>query len=325
MEVIIDHMRFPRAYTLIELSKFLGCDFVGQKDFPILGINEIHRVQNGELVFVDHPKYYDKALNSDASVILIDQNREVPEGKTLLISDDPYRDFNRLTDYFKPFRASSKLISESASIGKGTIIQPNVFIGCNVEIGKNCIIHPNVSIHNNVYIGDRVIIQSGTVIGSDAFYYKKRSDVYDRLFSGGTVVVEDQVEIGANCTIDRGVSDSTIIGKGSKLDNLVQIGHDTIIGKNCLIASQVGIAGCCIIENEVTIWGQVGITSGVTIGKKAILSAKSGIGKSLAGSKTYAGAPAQDILTVRRKMVALDKLPSILKKQRINTHYECTH
>ena len=305
-------MKFPRPYALIELSQFLNCDFIGRDDFPVLGMNEIHRVQNGELVFVDHSKYYDKALNSNASVILINKETPAPEGKALLISDDPFRDFNRLTDHFNPFQSSFKSISESALIGEGTIIQPNIFIGNNVKIGKNCIIHPNVSIYDNVCIGDQVTIQSGTVIGSNAFYYKKRTEAYDRLLSGGTVVIEDEVEIGANCTIDRGVSDITKIGKGSKLDNLIQIGHDTIIGKKCLIASQVGIAGCCIIEDEVIIWGQVGITSGVTIGEKAILAGQSGIRKSLEGNKTYAGAPAQDILTVQRKMIALDQLLSIL-------------
>ena len=145
----------------------------------------------------------------------------------------------------------------------------------NVFIGKNCTIHSNVSIYDDTIIGDNVTIHSGTVLGANAFYYKKRSERYDRLKSSGRVVIEDNVDIGASCTIDRGVTADTTIGVGSKLDNQIQIGHDTVIGKNCLIASHTGVAGCVIIEDDVTIWGQVGITSGITIGAKTVISAKS--------------------------------------------------
>ena len=309
-------MKFTRIYSLIEISQLLSCNFFGREDLPISGMNEIHRVEEGELVFVDHQKYYDKALNSKASVILIDKKVEVPEGKAILISDDPFRDFNRLMKCFKPVELQSKLISENVLIGNKTIVQPNVFIGDNVVIGENCTIHANVTIHKDVSIGNGVIIQSGTVIGSNAFYYKKRPEKYDRLLSVGTVMIEDEVEIGANCTIDRGVTDCTIIGKGSKLDNLVQIGHDSIIGKKCLIASQVGISGCCIIEDGVTVWGQVGIASDVVIGEKAILAAQSGVSKSLKGNKKYFGTPAQEIMKTLRKMVSLNQLPSNFKNKR---------
>ena len=246
-------------------------------------MNEIHVVEPGDIVFVDHPKYYEKALKSRATVVLINKKVDCPEGKALLISGDPFRDFNRLTNFFRPFLPADSHIDPSSEIGEGTVIQPNVFIGKNVKIGKGCIVQPNVVIHDFCILGDHVVVQSGTVIGSDAFYYKKRPEGYDRLQSGGRVVLRNNVELGALCTIDRGVSGDTVIGKGTKLDNQVQIGHDTIIGEDCLIASQTGIAGCVVIEDGVTLWGQVGVTSAIRIGKGAVVSAQSGVSKSLEG------------------------------------------
>ncbi len=287
-------MRFPKTYHLENIAEIIGCSFVGAPDFPVLGMNEIHVVQAGEIVFVDHPKYYDKALNSNATIILINKDVECPEGKALLISDDPFRDFNKLSTYFRPFQASSNAIAETAQIGEGTIIQPNVFVGNHVKIGKNCIIHANVVLNDHTIIGDNVVIHAGTVLGADAFYYKKRADFFDPLISCGSVVIEDDVTLGALCTIDRGVTGETRIKKGAKIDNQVHIGHDTVIGEMCLIAAQCGIAGCVVIENHVTLWGQVGTTSGITIGEKAVIMAKSGVSKSLAGNKIYFGAPAEE-------------------------------
>lgn len=307
-------MKFNRTHTLKEISQLIDSDKVGDDNFPILGMNEIHVVEAGDIVFVDHPKYYDKALASAATIVLINKKVDCPEGKALLISDDPFRDFNKLTQHFKPFESASKLISDSTQIGEGTIIQPNVFIGNNVIIGKNCLIHPNVTIYDNCILGNDVIIHSGTVLGADAFYYKNRPSGYDKLKSGGRVIIEDHVEIGASCTIDKGVTGDTTIKKGTKIDNQVQVAHDTVIGEKCLIASQVGIAGCVIIEDEVTIWGQVGITSGVTIGKKAIISAKAGVSKSLEGGKSYFGIPADDFRTKYKELAAIRKIPEILEK-----------
>ena len=307
-------MKFPKTYTLKQISEIIDADFVGADDFPVLGMNEIHVVEEGDIVFVDHPKYYDKALQSKATVVLINKEVECPEGKALLVSDDPFRDFNKLTRYFKPFESAASSISESASIGEGTVIQPNVFIGNHVRIGKNCVIHPNVTIYDGCVLGDHVIIHAGTVLGADAFYYKNRPEGFDKLLSGGNVVVEDHVDIGAGCTIDRGVTGSTTIGRGSKLDNQIQVGHDTVIGKKCLIASHVGIAGCCIIEDEVTLWGQVGITSGATIGKKAVILAQSGISKSLEGGKTYFGYPAEEAREKLKQIASIKRIPEILQK-----------
>lgn len=306
-------MKFPKPYTLKQIAELINCDFVGDAEFLVLGMNEIHVVEPGDIVFVDHPKYYDKALQSAATIILINKMVDCPKGKALLISNDPFDDFNKLTNYFKPFKASSSLISSTSKIGKNTIIQPNTFIGHNVIIGNNCIIHSNVSIYDDTHIGNNVTIHSGTVLGANAFYYKKRPEGYDRLKSSGRVLIEDGVDIGANCTIDRGVTGDTTIKEGSKLDNQIQIGHDTIIGKNCLIASQVGIAGCVVVQDEVTIWGQVGCRSDVTIGSKAIIHAQSGITKSLEGHKTYWGTPAQEARAEMKEMANVKKIPEIFQ------------
>lgn len=307
-------MKFPTPHSLEKIANIIGSDYVGDANFPVLGMNEIHVVQPGDIVFVDHPKYYDKALTSAATVILINKQVTCPEGKALLISDDPFRDFNKLTQHFKPFKSANSAISETAKIGEGTIIQPNVFIGNNVEIGENCLIYSNVCIYDNTRIGNNVTIHAGSVLGGDAFYYKNRPEKFDKLLSGGNVVLEDNVDIGALCTIDKGVTASTTIGEGTKIDNQVQVGHDTIIGKRCLIASQVGIAGCVVIEDFVTIWGQVGITSGVTIGEKAVISAQSGVSKSLEGHKSYFGTPADDFRKKYKEMAAIRLIPEILEK-----------
>ena len=280
-------MKFFKPHTLSEIASIIDCKFIGDANFSVLGMNEIHVVEPGDIVFVDHPKYYDKALQSAATIVLINKEVDCPEGKALLISDDPFRDFNKLTKHFKPFTAASSSISESATIGLNTIIQPNCFIGHNVKIGDNCIIHANVTIYDNTVIGNNVIIQSGTILGADAFYYKKRPEGFDQLLSGGRVIIEDNVGLGALCTIDKGVTGDTTIGEGTKIDNQVHVGHDTVIGKKCLIAAQTGIAGCVVIEDEVTLWGQVGTTSGITIGAKSVILGQTGVTKSVEVNKTY--------------------------------------
>lgn len=307
-------MKFSSPQTLEGIARIIGSEYVGAPDFQVLGMNEIHVVEPGDIVFVDHPKYYDKALNSKATVILINKKVDCPEGKALLVSQDPFSDFNTLTQHFRPFVKSNAAMSSSAVIGKGTVIQPNVFIGNNVVVGDNCLIHANVAIYDNSVIGNNVIIHSGTVIGGDAFYYQKREHGFDKLLSGGRVVLEDNVEIGALCTIDKGVTGDTTIKRGSKLDNQVQVGHDTVIGEKCLIASQTGIAGCVIIEDEVTLWGQVGVTSAATIGKKAVVLAQTGVAKSLPGGKTYFGSPAEEAREKLKQLANVKRIPDILEK-----------
>lgn len=311
-------MKFDKIYNLKDIASIIGCKYIGSDTFPVQGMNEIHVVEPGDIVFVDHPKYYDKALNSAATIILINKEVDCPNGKALLISDDPFRDFNTLTKHFRPFTASNSSISSSATIGKDTVIQPNCFIGHNVTIGENCIIHSNVTIYDNTIIGNNVIIHSGSILGADAFYYKKRTEGFDQLLSGGRVVIKDNVGIGALCTIDKGVTGDTTIGEGTKIDNQVHVGHDTIIGKKCLIAAQTGIAGCVVIEDEVTLWGQVGTTSGITIGTKAVVLGQTGVSKSIEGGKTYYGTPIDESREKMKQFANIKKIPEILNKLKEN-------
>jgi UDP-3-O-[3-hydroxymyristoyl] glucosamine N-acyltransferase len=302
-------MQLNPHVSLSQVAGFLQATYEGDPSFPVSGINEIHRVEPGDLTFVDHPKYYDKALLSKATTIIINKKVPCPEGKSLIFSDDPFRDFVALIKKYRPFIPATGMISETATIGKETIIQPGVFIGNDVIIGNHCLIHPNVSIYDRTIIGDHVIIHSGTVIGSDALYFKRRPDAYDKLESGGRVVIEDRVEIGAGCTIDRGVTSDTRIGSGTKFDNHIHIGHDTVVGKNCLFAAQVGVAGCVNIEDDVILWGQVGVQKDLTIGKGAIVLGKSGVSKSLSGGITYWGIVAKPAKEAWREMVVQKNLP----------------
>jgi UDP-3-O-[3-hydroxymyristoyl] glucosamine N-acyltransferase len=308
-------MKFSAPQTLKTIAEIIDCPFVGDANHEVLGMNEIHVVDPGDIVFVDHPKYYDKALNSAATTILINKEVDCPEGKGLLISDDPFRDFNKLSQHFSPAALSNVAISESATISASAKLFPGVFIGNNVSIGDNTIIHPNVTIYDNCVIGNNVVIHANTVLGADAFYYKTRSEGFDQLLSTGKVVIENNVHIGASCTIDRGVSGETRIGEGSRLDNHIQIGHDTKVGKKCLFASQVGIAGCVIIEDQVTLWGQVGVKSDVTLEEGVVVYAQGGVAKSLKKG-TYFGSPAEDVRTKFREIASLKKLPEFLEKNK---------
>lgn len=323
-------MKFPSPITLKDAAELLDCRYVGSEDHVITGCNEIHMVEPGDLTFVDVKKYFNKSLTSAATTILINEEVAPPEGKGLLISDDPFRDYNLLTDHFQPeipldelgarivganFRVGEHVVvGENVHVGDGSQIGHNVVIGSHVRIGKNCRIHANVTIYAHTVIGDDVTINSGTVIGSEAFYFKARPVGRDKLLSKGRVVIEDHVDIGANCTIDRGVSGDTVIGEWTKFDNLVQIGHDTVIGKRCLLAAQVGVAGVVTIENDVILWGQVGVNKDLTIGKGAVLLGKTGVMSDLEGGKTYLGMIAHDVRQRLREEHAMRQLPDVLKK-----------
>ncbi|MFT3920403.1 LpxD N-terminal domain-containing protein [Cloacibacterium sp.] len=299
-------MKFQSPQSLKTIAELINAKFVGDENFQVFGTNEIHRVKAGEIVFVNHPKYYDKALFSEATIILIDKEVDCPEGKALLISDDPFRDFNKINEYYQGIQ-TFETTGQNAVIGKNCKIHPSVVIGNDVKIGDNCMIFPNVVIGDRTEIGNNCVIQSGTVLGGDAFYYNKNAEGFRKMLSVGNVIIENNVEIGNLCTIDRGVTDSTIIGAGSILDNQIQIGHDTVIGKKVLIASQTGIAGCCIIEDEVTIWGQVGIASGVTIESGTVLLAQVGVNRSLSKG-TYFGPIAEEFRSYLKKEVKLKNL-----------------
>ena len=310
-------MKFDNPVPVTTIAQLIGAELIGNSNGNVTGINEIHKVENGDLVFVDHPKYYTTCINSAATFIIINKKVDCPEGKSLLIVDEPFEAYLKIVNFYRPFNPSMKMISDTSSVGEGTILMPGAYVGNHVNIGKNCIIHPNVVILDHCIIGDDVIIQAGTVIGSDAFYYNKKDnrDIhYKKMTSSGRVLIENGVEIGANCSIDRGVSHDTIIGEGTKLDNLIHIGHDTIIGKNCLFAGQVGIAGATTIEDNVILWGQVGVSKTLTIGKDAIVYAQSGVKDSIAGGKVYFGSPVEDAREKMKEFIWIKRIPQLWEK-----------
>jgi UDP-3-O-[3-hydroxymyristoyl] glucosamine N-acyltransferase len=300
------------AHKLSEIAAIINARFIGDPNHQVTGLNEVHRVEAGDLMFVDHPKYYDKALQSAATTVLINKDVECPPGKGLIVSDDPFRDFNKLVIHFELKGHSLELQSKDAKIGKNCVIYPNVYIGRDVKIGDNCVIKPGTFIGDHTEIGNNVIIHPNVVLGGEAFYYKRRENYFDKLLTCGRVIIKDDVEIGAGCTLDRGVTADTIIGKGTKLDNLCHIGHDTIVGEMCLFAAGVAIAGVTTVEDRVTLWGRVSVTSDVVLGKGCVVLATSAVSKSLEPGKTYFGAPAEEARGKWRELAAIRQLPDFM-------------
>jgi len=295
-------MKLNAPLAVTEIAAFIGAELVGDDQLIATGINEIHKVEPGDISFVDFEKYYKASLQSAATIIIINQKIDCPPGKALLVLPDPFSAYVKLVKRFRPFEPATKPISDSAVIGEDTIIQPNVFIGNHVRIGNNCIIHPNVTIYDNTIIGNNVIIHAGTVIGADAFYFKKRADrevMYDKLESCGRVIIEDDVEIGAGCAIDKGVSGDTIIGRGTKFDNMIHIGHGTVVGRNCLFAGQVGVGGKAKIED---------------IHKGVIVLAQSGVGGDLEAGKIYFGSPVEEARVKKKELAWIKRIPEMWEK-----------
>ena len=301
-------MKFDKPQTLSAIAALLECEFAGDPQLTLTGINEIHRVEPGDILFTDHPKYYAKSLESAGSVVIINQRMECPEGKGLIFSDDPFSAYNRLARLFCPQKFGPGPADGERNVGTNCHIHPTAVVGHDVVIGDECIIHAGVVIGDRTQIGNRVIIHANTVLGADAFYYKGRPWGREKMYSCGNVVIEDDVEIGALCTIDRGVSADTRIGAGTKLDDHVHIGHDTLVGKNCLFAAQVGLAGCVVVEDNVILWGQVGVVSDVRIGKGAVVFGQSGVSKDLAPGQSYFGSPAEEARSKYREVAALRRL-----------------
>ncbi|MBE9484360.1 MAG: UDP-3-O-(3-hydroxymyristoyl)glucosamine N-acyltransferase [Bacteroidetes bacterium] len=309
-------MKFSEPQSLKQISDFLNAKYIGDPSHIVSGMNEIHMVEKGDLTFVDHPKYYDMALNSDATTILINKDVECPDGKGLIISDDPFVDFNKLSDHFRPFVPANEMVSATAEIGEGTVIQPGAFIGEHVKIGKNCLIHPNASVYGHCILGDNVILHSGSVIGADGFYFQKRKGETLKFKSVGRVILGNHVEIGANTTIDKGVTGDTYVGDYTKFDNHVQVGHDTQIGRYCLIGAFSAIAGVTRIEDNVILWASVLIDKDLVIGEGAVMLATAGTTKSLEGGKVYYGVPAIEVRKAWQQMALIKKLPEIWEKVR---------
>jgi UDP-3-O-[3-hydroxymyristoyl] glucosamine N-acyltransferase len=305
-------MDFPKPVPVTVIAEKINARLVGDSSIMVRGINEIHQVRPGDITFSDLEKYFKKALMSAASVVILNKEAECPPGKALLLCAEPFKAYDQLVRERRPFRPLTQDIDPTAEIDPTAVIEPNVSIGPHVKIGKHSYIQANVSIAEYTIIGDHVTIQSGAMIGTEAFYFKKTPQGYQRWRSGGRVIIGDQVDIGAACTVNKGVSGDTVIGTGTKLDCQVQIGHDVRIGERCLIAAQVGISGNTTIGNDVVLYGQVGITQNIHIGDGAVVLAQSGVNKDIEPGKTYFGSPAIEARAAFREVAALRHLPEFL-------------
>jgi len=301
-------MDFDKTYTAKEIASWIDAECLGPESLPLSGLNEIHKVRPGDIMFVDVEKYFQKALRSPATGIILNRRIEAPEGKVLFLVDNPFRAYETLARRFRVFEAQKSSIHPTARIHPSVTLEPGVIIGRNVQIGKCSLIQANCFIGNDTKIGEDVWIQPNTTIGSEAFYFKKQGAEYEMWTSVGQVIIEDQVTIGANCAIDKGVSGDTRIGKGSKIDNHVHLGHGVIIGKNCLLAGQVGIGGETVVGDRVTMYGQVGIINSLHIGDDVVILGQSGVTRNLRAGTTYYGTPAIENRQRLRELAALRKL-----------------
>lgn len=314
---------------LNELLRNIGLNSV-QKDIEAEAIKDLSRASKNEISFITSKKYINELKATKAGVVFVTKElfAEVPVNSIGIICDDPYLSMAYASKYFKrdllskefiePTINKSARVSDKATIGSNSKIEanctilPGVVIGENVTIGEECTIYPNVTIYNDTSIGDHCTIHAGSVIGSDGFGYAHTKDGrHIKIYHNGNVVLEDDVEIGANCTIDRAVFGSTVIKKGSKIDNLVQIGHNCIIGENSILVSQVGLSGSSELGRNVVMGGQSATAGHLKIGDFATIAARGGVTKSIEGGKVYGGFP----LILQKEWLKLQAKISKLIKQ----------
>jgi UDP-3-O-[3-hydroxymyristoyl] glucosamine N-acyltransferase len=325
---------------LSELARRLGCELVGDGDVEISGVAPIESARRGEVTFVANPRYVRFLATTGASAVIV--GRDVPEGPLpLLRTDEPYLAFARAIEcFFQPLQMPvgihpTAVVSESARIGPGASIGPYAVIGERVTIGADARIGPHVVIYPEVSIGDRfvahahvtvrervrigsgVTLHSGVVVGSDGFGYavSKTGQVH-KITQAGNVVLEDDVEVGANSTIDRAAVGDTIVRRGAKIDNLVMIAHGCEIGEAAMLAGQVGLSGSTKVGRGVQMGGQSGAAGHLTIGDGAQIAAQSGVTNSLAAGAVVGGYPALEISTWRRASAAFRRLPELLRRMR---------
>tara|TARA_Y100000768_G_C23886717_1_gene637993 strand:- start:108 stop:1121 length:1014 start_codon:yes stop_codon:yes gene_type:complete len=323
-----------------EVASIVGGVVDGNKKSTITRLSKIQNGDKNSLSFLGNPKYNEYLYSSNASIIIVNKNLETKKqiNPTLIRVQDPNLAFSQILEYFESKNDNDVGISKNAEINKSSIIGADIYIGSythidanveisdntkvgsnvsigkNVKIGKNCKIFSNVSIYHNSVIGNNCIIHSGTVIGSDGFGFNKDKNGKNlKVIHSGNVVIEDNVEIGSNCSIDRATLGSTKIMNGVKIDNLVQIAHNVIIGKNTCIAAQVGVAGSTIIGNDCLIGGQAGIAGHLKIGDRVQIQAKTGVLKNLDSDSKVMGFPAINYMDYNKSYVHFKNFPNIMK------------
>jgi UDP-3-O-[3-hydroxymyristoyl] glucosamine N-acyltransferase len=324
--------------ALKELARVVGGEVSGDDSIMISGVAGIKEARPGDVTFLANPRY-EKFMDSTQASAVIAPPGTSGRGKPLVFSENPYLSFVKAVEFFVPNKNNyprvvhpGAVISESAvigggvavgacavvedraRIGDGTVILPGVYIGRDVEIGTGCLIYPNVTIREEVKIGDRVIIHGGAVIGSDGFGFAKDGDIYRKIPQIGNVVIEDDVEIGANATIDRATTGTTFVGRGTKIDNLVQIAHNVVIRENCILVAQVGIGGTTEIGKGATLAGQAGCVGHIKIGDGAVVAAQAGVMKSVPADTMVSGYPAREHNQAKKIYASFQKLPELLKR-----------
>ncbi len=330
----------PRQIKAEEIAEIVSGKVIGNPDVTVTGISGIKEATKGDVTFLANQKYIQLLESTQASVIITSPDMNIPQGidKTFILTDNPSLAFAKLVEYWFPQEVDHPkgvhptaiigkdvvlgknvaigayvIIEKGVEIGDNTIIYAGTYIGHDTKIGSDCLIYPNVSIRERISIGNRVIIHSGTVIGSDGFGFATVKGVHHRIPQIGTVVIEDDVEIGANVTIDRARFDKTIIGRGTKIDNLVQIAHNVVIGENSIIVAQAGISGSTIIGKGVILAGQAGVVGHISIGDGSIVGAQSGVTKSVPPGTVVLGSPARPISITKRIIASIPSLPDMKK------------
>jgi len=327
------------SYTLSDLCQKVNGELVGKGDIIISGAAKIDSAAAGEITFLANPRYKQFLQNTKASAVIV--NRQTDPGIAIahIKVDDVYFRFLQIFLLFNPRKEilepgihPSAVIHPSAIIGKEVAIGAHAFIGKKVKIGngskifpgcvlldevsigEQCILYPLVSIREECQLGNQVIIHNGTVIGSDGFGFAPFEGRFHKIPQIGKVIIEDEVEIGANCTIDRATMGETVIHKGCKLDNLIHIAHNVEVGESTVMAAQVGISGSTKIGHHVMLGGQVGTVGHITIGNYAQVGAQSGVPKSIPDKEVYFGYPARPLMRTKRIEAVVNQLPELLKR-----------
>lgn len=326
------------AYTVKDIAEFIGGELKGNGAIEIKGVSSIEDAKVGEIAFVDNPRFKDRIKETAASCIITSFDIEAA-AKPVIKCKDPSLAVTKIIERFFPYEAGHpKGIDESAKIGRdvtlgndvsiganavigdnvkigdGSIIYPLVYIGCGTNIGKGTIIYPNVTIRERSIIGNNITIHSSAVIGSDGFGFVKDGANFLKVPQMGIVEIEDNVEIGACVTIDRARFGKTQIGRGTKIDNLVQIAHNVKIGSDCVIVAQVGISGSVNIGRNVMLGGQAGITDHIEIGDNVMVAAKGGITKSVPAKTVMSGIPARPHNITKKLVAHVDNLPKLVER-----------
>jgi len=326
---------------LSELAKKIEAELrLSGEDIDIKGISGIETAQEGEITFISNPKYLKKVEETHASAVIVGEGVCIQKEISLLVAKNPYLAFAKALEILKAKKPEYKkgidknavvlspvpesvsigafcYIDKNVKIGENVVLMPCVYVGEGAEIGEGTFIYPNVSIREGVKIGKNCIIHCGTVIGSDGYGYVTIDGRHTKIPQTGTVEIHDNVEIGANVTIDRATIEATVIGEGTKIDNLVQIAHNVKIGKHCLIVAQVGIAGSTKIGDFVTVAGQAGIAGHLNIGNRVVIGAQAGVIGNVPDGEVVSGFPARKHSLMMKVYAAMLELPEIIKKLKI--------